>query len=72
MLHTRLLAVILRKTNKADRAQFVPAFREYLITSYAQSILLYITTKKVEFAPAKDFSKERVVSVNTSVMEPRA
>ena len=25
-----------KKTNKAERAQFVPAFREYLITSYAQ------------------------------------
>jgi phospholipid transport system substrate-binding protein len=58
-----------KKTNKADRAEFVPAFREYLITSYAQVFTLY-NDQKVEFAPAKDFSKERVVSVKTSVMEP--
>jgi phospholipid transport system substrate-binding protein len=58
-----------KKTNKADRAKFVPAFREYLITSYAQVFTLY-NNQRVEFAPAKNFSKERVVSVNTSVMEP--
>jgi phospholipid transport system substrate-binding protein len=58
-----------KKTNKADRAEFVPAFREYLITSYAQVFTLY-NNQKVEFAPAEDFSKDRVVSVDTSVMEP--
>jgi phospholipid transport system substrate-binding protein len=58
-----------KKTNKADRADFVPAFREYLITSYAQVFTLY-NNQKVEFAPAKDFSDQRVVSVETSVMEP--
>jgi phospholipid transport system substrate-binding protein len=58
-----------KKTNKADRAKFVPAFREYLITSYAQVFTLY-NNQKVEFAPAKDFSKDRVVSVGTKVIEP--
>lgn len=58
-----------KKTNKADRADFVPAFRDYLITSYAQVFTLY-NNQKVEFAPAKDFSDQRVVSVETSVMEP--
>jgi len=58
-----------KKTNKAERAQFVPAFREYLITSYAQVFTLY-NNQKVEFAPAEDFSEERVVSVKTSVIEP--
>ncbi len=58
-----------KKTNKADRADFVPAFREYLITSYAQVFTLY-NNQKVEFAPARDFSDQRVVSVETSVMEP--
>lgn len=58
-----------KKTNKAERAKFVPAFREYLITSYAQVFTLY-NNQKVEFAPAKDFSKDRVVSVETSVIEP--
>ena len=30
-----------KKTNKTERAEFVPAFREYLITSYAQVFTLY-------------------------------
>ncbi|ASP47446.1 MlaC/ttg2D family ABC transporter substrate-binding protein [Cognaticolwellia beringensis] len=58
-----------KKTNKAERAEFVPAFREYLITSYAQVFTLY-NNQLVEFAPARDFSDERVVSVATSVIEP--
>jgi len=58
-----------KKTNKADRAEFVPAFREYLITSYAQVFTLY-NNQEVLFAPAKDFSDDRVVSVDTSVIEP--
>lgn len=58
-----------KKTNKEERAEFVPAFREYLITSYAQVFTLY-NNQKVVFAPAKDFSDERVVSVATSVIEP--
>lgn len=57
-----------KKTNKADRAEFVPAFREYLITSYAQVFTLY-NNQEVLFAPAKDFSDDRVVSVETSVIE---
>ncbi|MBA6414624.1 ABC transporter substrate-binding protein [Colwellia sp. 6M3] len=58
-----------KKTNKTERAEFVPAFREYLITSYAQVFTLY-NNQKVEFAPPKDFTDERVVSVATSVLEP--
>ncbi|AWB59057.1 ABC transporter substrate-binding protein [Colwellia sp. Arc7-D] len=58
-----------KKTNKTERAEFVPAFREYLITSYAQVFTLY-NNQKVEFAPPKDFTDERVVSVATSVIEP--
>lgn len=58
-----------KKTNKTERAEFVPAFREYLITSYAQVFTLY-NNQKVEFAPPKDFTDDRVVSVATSVLEP--
>lgn len=58
-----------KKTKKADRAKFVPVFREYLITSYAQVFTLY-NNQKVEFSPEKDFSKKRVVSVDTRVTEP--
>lgn len=58
-----------KKTNKEDRAKFVPVFRDYLVTSYAQVFTLY-KNQEVTFAPAKDFSKEKVVAVNTSVLEP--
>jgi phospholipid transport system substrate-binding protein len=58
-----------KKTSKEDRADFVVVFREYLVTSYAQVFTLY-KNQKVEFSPAKDFSKETVVAVKTSVIEP--
>lgn len=58
-----------RQTNKKDREAFVPVFREYLITSYAQVFTLY-NNQEVQFAPAKDFSDEKVVAVNTTVIEP--
>jgi phospholipid transport system substrate-binding protein len=57
-----------KKTNKIDRAAFVAVFRDYLITSYAQVFTLY-ENQQVEFLPAKDFSKERVVAVKTSIIE---
>jgi len=57
-----------KQTNKEDRAAFVPVFRDYLVTSYAQVFTLY-KNQEVRFAPAKDFSKEKVVAVNTMVIE---
>jgi len=57
-----------KKTNKTDRAAFVPVFRDYLVTSYAQVFTLY-KNQRVEFSPAKDFSKDKVVAVKTSVIE---
>jgi phospholipid transport system substrate-binding protein len=58
-----------KNTNKADRAEFVTVFKDYLVTSYAQVFTLY-NNQEVRFAPAKDFSKEKVVSVKTTVVEP--
>lgn len=58
-----------KKTTKEERAEFVPVFRDYLVTSYAQVFTLY-NNQQVIFAPAKDFSDEKVVSVKTSVIEP--
>lgn len=64
----KVIGTHFKKTNKADRAAFARIFREYLITSYAQVFTLY-KNQQVEFLPAKDFSKERVVSVKTSIIE---
>ncbi|WDE04404.1 phospholipid-binding protein MlaC [Thalassomonas viridans] len=56
------------KTSKKDRAEFVPAFREYLVTSYAQVFTLY-KKQKVQFEPGKPLGKKKIVAVNTQVLE---
>lgn len=57
----------LKKTTAQERKDFVPAFREYLVTSYAQVFTLY-DNQPVEFAPAKRFSDKKIVAVNTRVI----
>ena len=64
----KVIGTHFKKTNKTDRALFVKVFRDYLVTSYAQVFTLY-KNQQVEFLPAKDFSKERVVAVKTSIIE---
>jgi len=65
----KVIGINFKKTNKTDRAAFVPVFRDYLVTSYAQVFTLY-KNQEVRFAPAKDFSKGNVVAVKTTVIEP--
>mgnify|MGYP001582384443 CR=1 FL=1 len=57
----------LKKTTDAERRAFVPVFREYLVTSYAQVFTLY-DNQEVEFAPAKSFKDKKIVAVNTIVL----
>ncbi|TPH17773.1 toluene tolerance protein [Litorilituus lipolyticus] len=59
----------LKKTTDAERRAFVPVFKEYLVTSYAQVFTLY-DNQEVEFAPARDFSGKKIVAVNTIVVMP--
>lgn len=59
----------LRKTTDEERRAFVPVFKEYLVTSYAQVFTLY-ENQEVKFAPARDFSDKRIVAVNTVVVMP--
>jgi len=58
-----------KKTTAQQRKEFVPAFRDYYITSLAQVFTLY-NNQKVEFSPAKKITKEKIVSVDTFVIEP--
>ncbi|MEW6981199.1 ABC transporter substrate-binding protein [Colwelliaceae bacterium 6471] len=58
-----------RNTTEEERKEFVPVFRDYLITSYAQVFTLY-KQQKVEFEPEKEITNEKIVSVNTLVIEP--
>jgi len=59
-----------KKTSKEDRAKFVPVFRDYLVTSYAQVFTLY-NKQKVEFEPEKEIGvKTKILAVSTRVIEP--
>ena len=57
----------LKKTTAQEREDFVPVFREYLVTSYAQVFTLY-DNQPVEFEPARNFSDNKIVAVNTRVI----
>ncbi|MFT7006460.1 MAG: phospholipid transport system substrate-binding protein [Colwellia sp.] len=57
----------LKKTTAEERKNFVPVFRDYLVTSYAQVFTLY-DGQPVEFSPARNFSDKRIVAVNTRVL----
>ena len=57
----------LKKTTAEERKNFVPVFRDYLVTSYAQVFTLY-DSQPVEFSPARNFSDKKIVAVNTRVI----
>jgi len=59
----------LKNTTAQERKDFVPVFREYLVTSYAQVFTLY-DNQPVEFAPAKNFTDKKIVAVNTRIIMP--
>lgn len=59
----------LKKTTDEERRAFVPVFKEYLITSYAQVFTLY-DNQEVEFAPERPFAGKRIVAVNTRIIMP--
>ena len=59
----------LKKTTSQELKDFVPVFREYLVTSYAQVFTLY-DNQDVEFSPAKNFTDKRIVSVKTRIIMP--
>ncbi len=58
----------LKSTSKEQRERFVNAFQGYLISTYAQAFTEY-TDQKVQFAPARDFSGEKMVNVNVEIIE---
>lgn len=57
----------LKNTTDEERKEFVPVFREYLVTSYAQVFTLY-DKQPVEFAPEEDFADKKIVAVDTRVI----
>lgn len=65
----KVLGKHLRKQDRADVNEFIPVFRDYLITEYAQVFTLY-DQQKVNFEPAKTLGDERIVPVAVEVMQP--
>ena len=59
----------LKKTTAEERNAFVPVFREYLITSYAQVFTLY-DNQEVQFFPGYELGDKKIVAVNTRVLMP--
>jgi len=59
----------LKKTTDEERRAFIPVFREYLISSYAQVFTLY-DNQVVEFSPQKSFEGKRIVAVSTRIIMP--
>ncbi|GAA0811740.1 ABC transporter substrate-binding protein [Colwellia asteriadis] len=59
----------LRNTTKEERSEFVPVFKEYLITSYAQVFTLY-DNQQVIFERERDFKDNKIIAVNTRVIMP--
>ena len=59
----------LQKTTDTERREFVPVFREYLVSSYAQVFTLY-DNQEVIFAPERSFAGKKIVAVNTRIIMP--
>jgi len=64
----KVLGTQFKKTTKAERAEFVPVFRDYLVTSYAQVFTLY-NKQKVTYEKEKNLKDKKIVKVRTQVLE---
>ncbi len=64
----KVLGTQFKKTTKAERAEFVPVFRDYLVTSYAQVFTLY-NKQKVTYEKEKNIGNKKIVKVRTQVLE---
>ena len=65
----KVLGTNLKKIDKKDLNEFIPVFKEYLITSYGQVFTMY-NNQEVKFEPAKSTENKKIVAVQTLVIEP--
>lgn len=71
----KVLGTQFKKTTKAERAEFVPVFRDYLITSYAQVFTLYnknkqkVTYEQENKLANEKITKQKILTVKTQVIE---
>lgn len=59
----------LRTLEKSDVEEFIPVFRDYLITSYAQVFTLY-DQQKVIFESPKSLDNKKTIAVDVEVIQP--
>ena len=65
----KLLGTHLKKTSAEERAEFVVAFREYLVASYAQVLTLY-TDQKITLEKVKAIPKgKKIISVRVDILD---
>ena len=57
-----------KSANKEELKAFIIAFKEYLITSYAQVFTLY-EKQKVEFEPARKLTNEKIIMVGVEIID---
>lgn len=65
----KVLGTNLKKIDKKDLNEFIPVFKEYLITSYGQVFTMY-NNQEVKFEPEKSTANKKIVAVQTLVIEP--
>ena len=65
----KVLGTNLKKIDKKDLNEFIPVFKEYLITSYGQVFTLY-NNQELRFEPSKDLANKKIVAIQTLVIEP--
>ena len=65
----KLLGTHLKKTSAEERAEFVTAFRGYLVSSYAQVLTLY-TDQKITLERAKKIPEgKKIISVRVDILD---
>lgn len=66
----KLLGTHLKKTTPEERTEFVSAFRDYLVSSYAQVLTLY-TDQKIALEKAKKIPEGKsIISVRVDILDP--
>ncbi|MGF1804480.1 phospholipid-binding protein MlaC [Aliivibrio sifiae] len=65
----KLLGPHLKKTSSEERELFVTAFREYLVSSYAQVLTLYTDQKIILEKPKAIPEKKSIISVRVDILD---
>ncbi len=65
----KLLGPHLKKTSSEERELFVTAFREYLVSSYAQVLTLYTDQKIILEKPKAIPKKKSIISVRVDILD---